>query len=92
MDDDDVQDVTALGDSGAPTPTSATTPSTTAKPQTASVEDEAPNKPPRPPTETQTNEMILKEAFPSVDKGVIKAILSASGGKVEPAFNALLGK
>ena len=51
-----------------------------------------PPKPPRPLTETQKNEMILKEAFPSVDNAVIKAVLRASGGKVEPAFNALLGK
>ncbi|GAO19057.1 hypothetical protein UVI_02061710 [Ustilaginoidea virens] len=50
-----------------------------------------PPKPPRPLTETQKNEMILKEAFPSVDNAVIKAVLRASGGKVEPAFNALLG-
>lgn len=35
--------------------------------------------------------MILKEAFPTVDSSVIKAVLRASGGQVEPAFNALLG-
>jgi hypothetical protein len=61
----------------------------------ASVEEEGPKPPPkpqRPSTETQTNELILKEAFPTVDDGVIKAVLRASGGKVEPAFNALLGK
>ena len=34
--------------------------------------------------------LILKEAFPSVDAGVIKAVLSASRGQVESAFNALL--
>lgn len=60
----------------------------------ATVEDEGPKpaKPQRPPTEAQTNDMILKEAFPTVDNGVIKAVLRASGGKVEPAFNALLGE
>jgi hypothetical protein len=42
-------------------------------------------------TEAQKNQIILKEAFPTVDDGVIKAVLSASGGNVEPAFNALLG-
>ncbi|KAL7906884.1 hypothetical protein GGI35DRAFT_97727 [Trichoderma velutinum] len=49
-----------------------------------------PPKPPRPMTEAQKNQIILKEAFPTVDDNVIKAILSASGGRVEPAFNALL--
>jgi hypothetical protein len=43
-------------------------------------------------TEAQKNEATLKEAFPSVDSGVIRAVLRASGGRVEPAFNALLGK
>jgi hypothetical protein len=42
-------------------------------------------------TEAQKNQIILKEAFPTVDDNVIKAVLSASGGRVEPAFNALLG-
>lgn len=32
----------------------------------------------------------LTEAFPSIDQKVVKAILVASGGQVEPAFNALL--
>lgn len=50
-----------------------------------------PPKPPRPMTEAQKNQIILKEAFPTVEDSVIKAVLSASGGRVEPAFNALLG-
>ena len=50
----------------------------------------APPKPPRPMTEAQKNELTLKEAFPSVDDSVIRAVLRASGGRVEPAFNALL--
>ena len=33
----------------------------------------------------------LKEAFPTIDAAVVKAVLTASGGHVEPAFNALLG-
>ena len=33
----------------------------------------------------------MKEAFPTVEPSVVKAILAASGGQVEPAFNALLG-
>jgi len=39
----------------------------------------------------QQAENTLKEAFPSIDGAIIKAILRASGGRVEPAFNALLG-
>lgn len=78
----------------APPAAPATETSPTPKPtSTVTGEDEvAPAKPPRPPTEAQKNFLILKEAFPSVDDGVIKAVLSASGGNVERAFNALLGK
>lgn len=55
-------------------------------------EGTAPPKPPRPmdPREQATN--TLKEAFPSIETSVIKAVLAASGYQVEPAFNALLGK
>lgn len=35
-------------------------------------------------------EATLIEAFPDTDPKVVKAVLVASGGKVEPAFNALL--
>ncbi|KAL8787008.1 MAG: hypothetical protein Q9213_002444 [Squamulea squamosa] len=57
------------------------------------LEDAAPPKPPRPakPNPIREAENTLKEAFPSVDIAVIKAVLRASGGHVEPAFNALLG-
>ena len=55
-------------------------------------EDQAPPaKPPRPLSPQQQAENTLIEAFPSIDTKVVKAVLSASGGKVEPAFNALLG-
>ena len=54
--------------------------------------DEAPPaKPPRPVNAREQAENTLKEAFPSIDLAVIKAVLAASGGQVEPAFNALLG-
>lgn len=92
LDDDDVQETGLIGEDGATTATT-TTPATS-KPLPATVEDEEgpkPPKPQRPSTEAQNNEMILKEAFPGVDLGVIKAVLRASGGQVEPAFNALLG-
>ncbi len=88
------------GDNTAkPTTTTATTTTTTtttaSKPESPTAgsggDAEAPPKPPRPMTETQKNTITLKEAFPTVDDAVIRAVLSASGGQVEPAFNALLG-
>lgn len=96
MDDDDVQDGPVLTDNT----NQGTAPTTPNKPGTSDApaatepktEETPPQKPPRPMTEAQKNEQILKEAFPSVDPGVIKAVLSASRGQVEPAFNALLGK
>ncbi len=62
--------------------------------QLSAVEDAAPPKPPRPAklNPVQQAENTLKEAFPSIDIAVIKAVLRASGGNVEPAFNALLGR
>jgi hypothetical protein len=82
MDDDDVQETGALsGD--APTSTSGH--------GTGVAEEAAPPKPPRPISEQQQNEITLREAFPTIDVAVVKAVLIASGGRVEPAFNALLG-
>jgi hypothetical protein len=49
-----------------------------------------PPKPPRPMSPHQQAENTLIEAFPGIDTKVVKAVLVASGGKVEPAFNALL--
>ncbi|KAJ5151850.1 hypothetical protein N7492_010145 [Penicillium capsulatum] len=51
----------------------------------------APPKPPRPLGPKEQSENTLREAFPSVDQSVIKAILNASNWNVERAFNALLG-
>ncbi|KAL8721109.1 MAG: hypothetical protein Q9225_002132 [Loekoesia sp. 1 TL-2023] len=59
-------------------------------PPPGSGEDVAPPKPPRPINPLQQAENTLKEAFPSIDPSVVKAVLRASGGNVEPAFNALL--
>lgn len=53
-------------------------------------EEIPPQKPPRPLSPQQYAENTLIEAFPSIDAKVVKAVLVASGGKVEPAFNALL--
>ena len=52
----------------------------------------APAMPPRPLSPMQQAKTTLKEAFPAVDDNVIEAVLIASGGNIEPAFNALLGK
>jgi CUE domain len=50
-----------------------------------------PAKPPRPVSAREQAENTLKEAFPTIEVSVVKAVLAASGGQVEPAFNALLG-
>jgi hypothetical protein len=81
MDDDDVQEGGLTG--AGPTPTTAL--------HTGAGEEVAPAKPPRPLSPQQQAENTLKEAFPSIDAAVVKAVLIASGGRVEPAFNALLG-
>lgn len=39
----------------------------------------------------QQAESTLIEAFPGIEPKVIKAVLVASGGRLEQAFNALLG-
>ncbi|KAF1810407.1 hypothetical protein P152DRAFT_451155 [Eremomyces bilateralis CBS 781.70] len=53
-------------------------------------EEQPPVKPPRPVSPQAQAEATLVEAFPSVDTKVVQAVLRASGGKMEPAFNALL--
>ncbi|OAX84924.1 hypothetical protein ACJ72_00710 [Emergomyces africanus] len=52
---------------------------------------EAPPKPPRPLSPMQQAESTLKEAFPSIESSVIKAVLVASNGNLERSFHALLG-
>ncbi|AEO71379.1 uncharacterized protein THITE_2123662 [Thermothielavioides terrestris NRRL 8126] len=94
MDDDDVLEPGTFGAddaaaSAAAAKSSPTTPNTATAPATGSS-DVPPPKPPRPLTEAQKNQQMLKEAFPSVDDAVIKAVLTASGGRIEAAFNALL--
>lgn len=64
---------------------------TTATAKSGSDVELPPPKPPRPMNPLEQAEATLKEAFPSIDAAVVKAVLTASGGKVEPAFNALLG-
>lgn len=84
----------ALDFDDEPTETPASPPkpsSSTSSPQPGSGEEAPPPKPPRPMNPEQQAESTLKEAFPTVDAAVVKAILRASGGRIEPAFNALLG-
>ena len=50
-----------------------------------------PPMPPRPLSPRHQAETTLKEAFPSVETGVVKAVLVASNWDVERAFHALLG-
>lgn len=45
----------------------------------------------KPTEEISDAERTLREAFPNVDPHVVNAVLIASGGKLEPAFNGLLG-
>ena len=54
------------------------------------AEGDAPPQPPRPADPREQAEVTLIEAFPSIDTKVVKAVLTASGGQLEPAFNALL--
>ncbi|KAL4809746.1 hypothetical protein BDV18DRAFT_132704 [Aspergillus unguis] len=66
------------------------TPSTASAPAQQSTTEEAPAKPPRPLSPQQQAENTLKEAFPSVEASVVKAVLVASSYDVERAFHALL--
>jgi len=67
-------------------PAESTLSSTTTKPQ-----ENAPPQPPRPMSQFDQHVLTLTEAFPTIDLAVVKAVLTASSGKLEPAFNALLG-
>lgn len=98
MDDGTIKPTSPSTGAAAEASKAAPAPNTTStKPPAPTVSDEAdeadeapPPKPPRPVTEQQKNEAILKEAFPSIEASVIKAVLIASGGRIDPAFNALL--
>ncbi|POS87932.1 hypothetical protein EPUL_000191 [Erysiphe pulchra] len=83
MDDDEVPE-SAVGVNEAPNLSG-----------TVKLDNEPPSQPPpRAPQLTTpglNGEEILIEAFPSIDLAVVKAVLRASGGLIEPAFNALLG-
>ena len=91
--DDDQQESGVVSTEGAATPTRPprTSSAQHLTAQQHSSEEEAPQKPPRPMSPNQQAEATLIEAFPDTDPKVVKAVLMASGGQVEPAFNALLG-
>ena len=79
-------------------PTSPQTAKANAEPEThntpnptTNTQEGPPPQPPRPLSPRQQAENTLKEAFPSIEAPVIRAVLTASGGQLEPAFNALLG-
>ena len=46
--------------------------------------------PPRRLSLQSQNQATLEEAFPGIDSSVVRAVLVASRGELEPAFNALL--
>lgn len=86
-------------DDDAPTPATLGPSITSPQPKKVSFQEPAnddaevpPPKPPRPMSPMAQAEATLIEAFPDTDPKVVKAVLVASNGKVEPAFNALLSK
>ncbi|OCK78043.1 hypothetical protein K432DRAFT_418238 [Lepidopterella palustris CBS 459.81] len=86
--DDELQDNSAAPHENL---MSAPPPAKSPKPRVSFQDEEAPPpKPPRPMSPQAQAENTLMEAFPGIDSKIVKAVLVASGGKVEPAFNALL--
>ncbi|KAJ9650995.1 ubiquitin-binding protein cue5 [Neophaeococcomyces mojaviensis] len=77
-------------DTAAATPTKMSATEGAPKPAPPPKDENPPAKPPRPLNPREQAEQTLREAFPTIDPGVIRAVLTASGGQLEPAFNALL--
>ena len=91
--EDDLQENPAQNNASAAKSTGKLTSVPTSDPPKPDSSDEAPPpQPPRPLGAQQEAENTLKEAFPGIESAVVKAVLIASGGKIEPAFNALLGE
>lgn len=63
---------------------------TGSKPTPPPKDEAPPTKPPRPLNPREQAEQTLIDAFPTIEKTVVRAVLTASGGQLEPAFNALL--
>ncbi|KXT03907.1 hypothetical protein AC578_9305 [Pseudocercospora eumusae] len=94
MNFDDEQETGTISPQGHETPTKPPAKAPSPRPRVSfqdGHEEIPPTKPPRPMSPMQQAENTLIEAFPTIDTKVVKAVLHASGGKVEPAFNALLG-
>ncbi|CAK3892659.1 CUE domain-containing 5 [Lecanosticta acicola] len=92
--DDNEQETGTVSPQGHETSTRPPAKSSSPRPRVSfqeGHEEIPPAKPPRPLSPAQQAENTLIEAFPSIDTKVVKAVLMASNGKVEPAFNALLG-
>ncbi|GIZ39779.1 hypothetical protein CKM354_000315000 [Cercospora kikuchii] len=90
---DDEQEAGTVSPQGHETPTKGPAKALSPRPRVSfqdGHEEIPPTKPPRPLSTTQQAENTLIEAFPTIDAKVVKAVLTASGGKIEPAFNALL--
>ena len=64
---------------------------TTKNGQTSPSTSPAPAVPPKHLRPAEQAKATLVEAFPTIDTAIIDAVLTASGGSLEPAFNALLG-
>ncbi|TGZ83200.1 hypothetical protein EX30DRAFT_339408 [Ascodesmis nigricans] len=64
--------------------------STVTSPAPTTTSLSATDAPNRPLTPNSAARATLQEAFPNIEASVIRAVLIASGGRVEPAFNALL--
>ncbi|RDA93742.1 hypothetical protein CP533_0221 [Ophiocordyceps camponoti-saundersi (nom. inval.)] len=92
MDDDDVQETTGIvAEDGNVTTASRREPTAPTAAQSTPLDATSPPQPPpKPVSQNEQNVATLKEAFPTVEDAVIRAILRASGGRVEPAFHALL--
>lgn len=92
--DDNEQETGTVSPQGHETPTKPPAKAPSPRPRVSfqeGHEEIPPAKPPRPLSPMQQAENTLIEAFPTIDTKVVKAVLVASNGKVEPAFNALLG-
>lgn len=92
--DDNEQETGTISPQGHETPTKPPAKAPSPRPRVSfqeGHEEIPPTKPPRPLSPMQQAENTLIEAFPTIDTKVVKAVLVASNGKVEPAFNALLG-
>ena len=90
---DDEQETGTVSPQGHETPTKTPAKVPSPRPRVSfqdGHEEIPPTKPPRPLSPNQQAENTLIEAFPTIDTKVVKAVLTASGGKIEPAFNALL--